>query len=68
MVELVAKHEDQERRFQAQLQGIDLPQTYFDKADLPQGLTPGQMQQHQISMQKARNLRDRMRQERRERY
>lgn len=62
---LVDKSEDQERRFQAQLQGIDLPQTVFDPDELPEGMTASQMTQHQISMQKAKALRDRIRAERR---
>lgn len=61
----VDKAEDQERRFQAQLQGIELPQTVFDADEIPEGMTPGQMTQHQISMQKAKALRDRIRSERR---
>lgn len=62
---MVAKNEDTERRFQAQLQGIDLPQTVFDPDEIPEGFTAGQLQQRQTSMRKAKALRDHLRAQRR---
>ena len=62
---LVAKNEEQDRRFQAQLQGVELPQTVFDPDELPRELTAGQMQQRQMAMMKAKALQERMRNERR---
>ncbi len=61
----MAKNEDTERRFQAQLQGIELPQTVFDPEEIPDGFTAGQIQQRHAAMRKAKALRDRMRADRR---
>lgn len=64
LLHLSAKFEDQEHRFQAQLQGIELPQQVFDEDELGQ-LTQGQMQQRTAAMAKARALQERMRAQRR---
>lgn len=64
LLHLVAKNEDVSRRFLGMLQGIEIPQQVFDPEEIPEGMTSGQMAQRKTAMQKARALREKMRQER----